>query len=101
MTSWNVNIFRATGPLCGISPVPTQKPVVRSFGVSFDLRLDKRLSKQSWGWWFETLSFSLWRHPNEVQLLQDFDLLGFSVTIVPQSKSKSKSKKILFIVGTL
>ena len=26
---------------------------------------DKRLSKQSWGWWFETLSHSLWRHRNE------------------------------------
>ena len=25
----------------------------------------KRLSKQSWGWWFETPSCSLWRHCNE------------------------------------
>ena len=24
----------------------------------------KRLSKQSWGWWFETPSGSLWRHSN-------------------------------------
>ena len=24
--------------------------------------LNKRLSKQSWGWWFETPSRSLWRH---------------------------------------
>ena len=31
----------------------------------FDLRLNKPLSKQSWGWWFETLSRSLWRHGNE------------------------------------
>ena len=50
----------------GNSPVPgdfpAQRPVTRS--VSFDLRLNKRLSKQSWGWWFETLSRSLWRHPN-------------------------------------
>ena len=34
---------------------PTQRPVTRSFDVFFDLRLNKRLSKQSWGWWFETL----------------------------------------------
>ena len=27
-------------------------------------RLNKRLSKQSWGWWFETLSCPLWRHSN-------------------------------------
>ena len=26
--------------------------------------LNKRLSKQSWGWWFETRSLSLWRHRN-------------------------------------
>ena len=26
------------------------------------LHLNKRLSKQSWGWWFETPSCSLWRH---------------------------------------
>ena len=26
--------------------------------------LNKRLSKQSWGWWFETSSRSLWRHCN-------------------------------------
>ena len=41
-----------------------QRPVTRSFDVFFDLRLNKRLSKQSWGWWFETPSRSLWRHCN-------------------------------------
>ena len=30
--------------------------------------LNKRLSKQSWGWWFETPSCSLWRHCNGMQL---------------------------------
>ena len=29
-----------------------------------DLRLNKRLSKQSWGWWFETPSRPLWHHCN-------------------------------------
>ena len=53
--------------LCvGNSPVtdefPSQKPMTRS--VFFDLRLNKRLSKQSWGRWFETPSHSLWRHCN-------------------------------------
>ena len=33
--------------------------------VFFDLRLNKRLSKHWWGWWFETPSCSLWRHCNE------------------------------------
>ena len=52
----------------GNSPVtgefPAQRPVTRSFDVFFDLRLNKRLSKQWWGWWFETPSRPLWRHCN-------------------------------------
>ena len=64
-----VNTFSALLALCaGYSPVtgkfPTQRPVTRSFGVFFDLRLNKRLSKQSWGWWFEMPSRPLWRHCN-------------------------------------
>ena len=70
-TQSNGNIFRVTGPLCGefTSPgeLPTQRPVTQSFDVFFDLRLNKRLSKQSWGWWFETLSRPLWRHLNAMQ----------------------------------
>ena len=54
----------------GNSPVtdefPAQRPVTRSFDVFFDLRLNKRLSKQRWGWWFETPSRPLWRHWNVV-----------------------------------
>ena len=42
--------------------IPPQRPVTRRFDVFFDLRLNKRLSKQSWGWLFETPSRSLWRH---------------------------------------
>ena len=38
----------------GNSPVtgefPSQKPVTRNFDVLFDLHLNKRLSKQPWGW---------------------------------------------------
>ena len=43
---------------------PVQRPVARSFDVFFDLRLNKRLSKQSWSWSFETLSRPLLRHRN-------------------------------------
>ena len=46
----------------GNSPVsgdfPAQRPVTQSFDVFFDLCPNKWLSKQSWGWWFETPSFS-------------------------------------------
>ena len=61
--------FSALLAICaGNSPVPgefsTQRPVTRSFNVFFDRRLNKRLSKQSWGWWFETQSRPLWRQCN-------------------------------------
>ena len=52
----------------GNSPVtgefPAQRPVTWGFDVFFDLRLNKWLSTQSWGWWFEMLPRSLWRHCN-------------------------------------
>ena len=44
---------------------PAQRPVTWNFDVFFDLRLNKRLSKQLWGWWFETPSCSLRCHCNE------------------------------------
>ena len=73
ITWWRhqMETFSALLALCvGNSPVPgdfpAQRPVTRSFDVFFDLRLNKRLSKQSWGWWFETLSRPLWLHCNVV-----------------------------------
>ena len=47
------------------SEFPPQRPVTRSFDVFCDLRLNKRLSKQWWGWWFETPPRPLWRHCND------------------------------------
>ena len=46
--------------------IPLAQTVTRSFDVFFDLRLNKRLSKQSRHRWFETPSRSLWRHCNVV-----------------------------------
>ena len=52
----------------GNSPVPgefpAQRPVTRGFDVFFDLRLNKQLSEQWWGLWFEAPSPPLWRHRN-------------------------------------
>ena len=71
MTWWphQMETFSALLALCaGNSPAtgefPAQRPVTRSFDVFFDLSLNKRSSKQSQGWWFETPSCSLWRHSN-------------------------------------
>ena len=81
--SWwrhQMETFSALLAICpGYSPVPgefpTQRPMTRSFDVYFDLRPNKRLSKRSLGWWFETLSPPLWRHRIE------FDHLGRRNTI--------------------
>ena len=79
--------FSALLAICaGNSPVPgdfpTQRPVTRGFDVFFDLRLNKQLSKQSWGWWFETLSGSLWRQCNVRAGPQSVGLLRLHVDIV-------------------
>ena len=70
--SWwrhQMETFYALLAFCaGNSPVPgefpSQRPVTRGFDVFFDMCPNKRLSKQWWGWWFETLSYSFWRHSN-------------------------------------
>ena len=62
--------FSALLAICvGNSPVPgefpTQRPVTRSFDIFIDLHPNKRLSKQWWGWWFETSPCPLRRHRND------------------------------------
>ena len=67
--SASLAIWAGNSPVTGV--FPAQRPVSRSFDVFFDLRLNKRLSKQLWGWWFETLSCPLWRHCN-IHVLQGY-----------------------------
>ena len=52
---------------------PSQRPV--SFDVFFDLRLNKRLNRQSKNRWFEKLSRSLRRRHNDIQNDQNVFLL--------------------------
>ena len=72
--------FSALLALCEGNPSSTggflaQIPVARSFGVFVDLRLKKRLNKQSRRRWFETLSRSLWRHYNAAILFRQYKLM--------------------------
>ena len=75
-TTWwrhQMETFSALLAICaGNSPDPgefsAQRPVTRSFDDFFVLRPNKRLSKQRWGWWFETPSSPLLRHCNEIFL---------------------------------
>ena len=66
---YEMEIFSALLTLCvGNSPVTSeflsQRSVTWSFGVFFDLRLNKRLSEQLWGWWFEMPLHPLLHHCN-------------------------------------
>ena len=67
MTSSNGNIFCITGPLC--VEFTSHRWISRTKASDAELwcilwSANKRLNKQSWGWWFEMPSHSLWRHCN-------------------------------------
>ena len=87
----------------GNSPVPgefpTQRPVTRSFDVYFDLRPNKCLSKQSWGWWFETLSPSLWRHRNVPSIVCRCTSSKIHVNLVMRSTLISANNLCVLIEG--
>ena len=72
ITSWKY--FPRNWPfmrgIAGPDEFHTQRSVTRSFDVFFDLRLNKRLRKQPWGWWFETPLLSLWRQCNALMILK-------------------------------
>ena len=100
--------FSAWLAICaGNSPVPgevpAQRPVTRNFDVFFDLRLNKRLSKQSWGWWFETLSSPLWRHGNESSRTSRTSIVCYStdskVLLAHMVHHDSMAKKVASHVG--
>ena len=66
MTSSNGNIFRVTGRLCGEFTGHRWIPRTKASDAELwcFMRLIKRLSKRSRGWWFETTLRPLWRHCN-------------------------------------
>ena len=79
MTSSNGNIFRVTDPQCGKWPgnSPHKGQWRGALIFSMICALNKRLSKQSRGWWFETPSRSLWRHCDVNSVITWHRCLGF------------------------
>ena len=105
------NIFRVTGYLywefTGHRWIPTQRPVTRSLDVFFDLRLDKRLSKQWWSWWFNTPSRPSRRHSNDltnisIHRIHQASVYGMRVCKLPVLR-KTHSASVIDLVrsGTL
>ena len=65
--------FSALLAICaGNSPGTRTKASDAELWCFFDLRVNKRLSKQSWGWGFETPASSSWRHCNDIWFLGVF-----------------------------
>ena len=68
MTSSNGNIFSVTVHLCGEFTghrwIPRTKASDAELWCFLWFAPDKTMSKQSWGWWFETPWRPLWRHCN-------------------------------------
>ena len=107
MTSSNGRIFWVTGHLCGEFTghrwIPhTQRPVTRSFDVFFDLSLNKRLSKQWWGWWVEMPSHPSWRHCSVWLLLdrlwpvvaKQFEAINLSLILLPSTVKRFRNSLV-------
>ena len=96
LSAWRrhqMETFSALLAICaGTGEFPAKRPVTRSFDVFFDLRLNKRWSKQSWGWWFETLSYPSWRH----SYVQNIRYFVHVLMITKFIKSRSRMKRLPF-----
>ena len=68
MSWWRhqLETFSALLAFCAGNSPASQRPMTRSFGVFFDLRLNQQLSKQWRRRWFKTPSCPLWRHCNVI-----------------------------------
>ena len=83
--SWwrhQMETFSALLAICaGNSPVPSEIPAKgqwRGDSVFYlNLCLNKWLRKQSWCWWFETLSRQLWRNCNDA-IINSTSVMGWS-----------------------
>ena len=77
-----------------------KKPVTQSFDAFFDLRLNKRLSKQSRRRWLETPSRSLWRDCNEINanvrlLILEHRIVTYWLKINLPESTRSRALQIL------
>ena len=100
--------FSALLAICaGNSPVtgefPSQRPVTQNFDVFFDLRLNKRLNKKWWGWWFVTPSRPLWRHCNGLAMTRTTIWVSYyfvqALNITTDQRKHQSSASLAFVRG--
>ena len=88
METFSVLLAICVGNSLVTGKFPAQRPVMRSFNIFFDLRLNEQLSKQSWGWWFEMLLHPLWRHCNEIIVCYQQGVIWY-LSLTPYVKHKA------------
>ena len=71
--------------------IPLTKASNAELWCFFYLCLNKRLNKQSWGWWFETPCCSLWRHCNAYWWYYNLVVNFVVMLVLPNEASPSMS----------
>ena len=114
MTSSNGNIFRVTGPLCGGLTgqrwITLTKAGDAELWCFFDLRLNKRLSKQSRGWLFcrrhcahydvvVVLKWNVERTPSQCLLINAYVTHGDNYRRTSDIR-RTKSQNLNFLVSS-
>ena len=105
MTSSYGNIFRVIGPFWGEFNGHRWIPLTKTSDEDafFDLRLNKRLSKQSIRLWFKTPLPSLWRHVCNVSATRRFQqgivLKAIVMKIICCSQSEASWTKNFFLLN--
>ena len=103
---WRHEMETYSALLWGKPPVtgefPSQRLVTRSLDVFFDLRLNKRLSKQSGCRWFDTPSRSLWRRcnvrseSNKYSIKKALGIRHYVDIIWPPWRLRSRARDLFF-----
>ena len=103
METFSASLAICAGNSPGPCEFPVQRPVTRSFHVFFDLRLNKPLSKQSWGWWFETLSCPLRRHCNAIGRRRIIKAMSFvcDPILIPRISANNLNKLNCITAGSI
>ena len=98
METFSTSLARCAGNSPVSVEFPLQRPVTQSFGVFFDLRLNKWLYEPSWGWWFGTPSRSSCRHCNDVVCRSSWYMLNTRACCLALSTKNQTSHCGLFSV---
>ena len=90
----------------GIHRWPVNSPHKGQWRGALKFSLTERLSKQSWGWWFETPSCSLWRHCNgdktrprsNILFITRTETAGLNIDVMPHVPFQSRGERGVHLI---